>query len=590
MARKKSEEGTGDRTDVPRSISRRGFLKGSALAGVGGAVGVGGATAISGLSGREASAQLVKWDRESDVVVIGSGAAGMAAAITARDRGASVLVVEQNFDVGGMAINSGGIVQLGCGNKYQKDAGVEDSPDRFFNEWIQRDHPLTRYSDREIVRKFADEAVATFDFLSENGVKWLRVGVPHGILSVARQVVAAPWPNRNETPMRSTRPNNGGAGVIRSLERSARQKGVEFLLQHRMTKIHRENPTSGRVLGITAIEVDKMTRPLQRTVNIRAHKGIVVATGGHVGNVNFRRMFDPRLTEEYAAHCGQCNPRNADGELAAMAVGASLWTTQLQTNEHNAQMRPSTVLGMRMNGGARFPPESEYFIRTKAVGLEVADFQNLILVKETGKRFWDETLTDEEERRLTAERGVTPYRPTKFLAAALEWSGDPKRLNGGGPIWAIFDSDAVRREEWQVRPPYVEEGYFFVADTLEELARQIKANPYQWRSMPGTTLRQTVERYNSFVDAGKDADFNKPAPMYKIQAPPFYAAWATPGPDDCYAGLRINTNAQVLDTSGEIIAGLYCSGDSASGIAIHGLGKAFVFGRLAGLHASAQHT
>ena len=55
--------------------------------------------------------------------------------------------------------------------------------------------------------------------------------------------------------MRSTRPNNGGAGLIRSLERSARKKSVQFLMQHRMTQIHRESPASGRVVGITAIEV-----------------------------------------------------------------------------------------------------------------------------------------------------------------------------------------------------------------------------------------------------------------------------------------------------------------------------------------------
>ena len=69
---------------------------------------------------------------------------------------------------------------------------------------------------------------------------------------------------------------------------------------------------------------------------------------------------------------------------------------------------------------------------------------------------------------------------------------------------------------------------------------------YQWRPMPGNVLKETVERYNSFVDAGKDADFNKPKPLYKIQTPPFYAAWATPCVHDCYVGLRTNTNAQVL--------------------------------------------
>src|SRR5205085_2147498 len=74
--------------------------------------------------------------------------------------------------------------------------------------------------------------------------------------------------------------------------KSARAKGVEILLNHRLTKVVRENPASGRVTGITARSGDK-------EVNIRARKGVVIATGGHTSNVAFRRMFDPRLTDEY---------------------------------------------------------------------------------------------------------------------------------------------------------------------------------------------------------------------------------------------------------------------------------------------------
>src|SRR5205823_1305127 len=84
-------------------------------------------------------------------------------------------------------------------------------------------------------------------------------------------------------------------------------------------------------------------------------------------------------------------------------------------------------------------------------------------------------------------------------------------------------------------------------------------NEYQWRPMSGATLRKTVERYNSFVDAGVDGDFKKPTPMHKIAKPPFYAAWHTPAIHDSYTGIRINTTAQVLDLRGKIIQGLYAS-------------------------------
>jgi succinate dehydrogenase/fumarate reductase flavoprotein subunit len=97
-----------------------------------------------------------------------------------------------------------------------------------------------------------------------------------------------------------------------------------------------------------------------------------------------------------------------------------------------------------------------------------------------------------------------------------------------------------------------------------------------------------VTRYNSFVDSGVDSDHHKPTPTYKIEKPPFYAAWATPPLHDVMSGLRVNTNAQVMDKQGQVIPGLYAAGESGSAISMHGLAKGVVFGRLAALHAAKQ--
>ena len=152
------------------------------------------------------------------------------------------------------------------------------------------------------------------------------------------------------------------------------------------------DPTSGRILGITAVEVDRGDyNMLKRTVNIRARKGVVLTTGGHSANINFRRIFDPRLTEEYQVHGDGWTQKNADGELAAMALGASLWGTANQTNEQDGQLSKGRV-GTRSNyHGLEFTPESPNFFREKATGKQVDDWQNVILVKENGKRFYDET-------------------------------------------------------------------------------------------------------------------------------------------------------------------------------------------------------
>ena len=174
-----------------------------------------------------------------------------------------------------------------------------------------------------------------------------------------------------------------------------------------------------------------------------------------------------------------------------------------------------------------------------------------------------------------------------FLNAALAGTGLP--VNGGGPIWAIFDADAVKREKWNPAPPNVdiEKGLFFTANSIAELANKVVMK-YQPKGLPADALQNTVAKYNSFVDAGKDADFGKPTPKYKIQTAPFYAAWAVPVIHDTRAGLRINGRCQVIDLNGHVIPGLYCGGESAGGFSEHGLARCTVQGRIAGKHAAAE--
>ncbi len=542
-------------------VSRRAFLTSGIAVGAGAAVAAGSALPAA------AQQEEIKWDIEYDVVVVGAGATGLPAAIAARDQGASVLVVEANFDVGGKMMLSGGQIRIGGGNRLQKEYGVEDSPEQVFLDWIRHDSKYSRYSDREIIRVFADHNLEAFDFLEANGItEWYELAGPSQIESVARRVTPHEWPVREEVVAHDQ--NRRGSGIVRPLERSARNKGVEFLLEHRMIKLHREGHLEGRVIGITAVKVDRFFNSLDTTVNIRARKGVILATGGHSGNLNLRRVFDPRLTEEYQPHGTVWAFENGDGEIQAMAVGASLWATANQTTEIGSALDKGR-LGVENNYVRGYiKPESVAFFRARAMGLEVNDWQNVVLVRENGKRFYDETKGDYE-----------------YFATAMAWSGDPDRLNGGGPIWAIFDQDAVERTGWNVEPPYVDKdaGYFFQADTLEELAAQVIKNKYQWRPMPGENLVETIQKFNSYVDAGQDPEFKRPmAGAFKVARPPFYAAWATPVHHDSLTGLRINTKAQVMDIFGNVIPGLYAGGDTMGGFALHGLGRAIVFGMIAG--------
>ena len=118
------------------------------------------------------------WDLEADVIIIGAGAAGLPAAIKAVDDGASVIVVEANYDVGGHAIISGGHMALGGGTSAQKKYNIPDSPDTVFSDltdWsiVQPNGtPDFRYNDRAVMRAFADHCATAFEFLLANGVEF----------------------------------------------------------------------------------------------------------------------------------------------------------------------------------------------------------------------------------------------------------------------------------------------------------------------------------------------------------------------------------------------------------------------------------
>ena len=556
------------------AINRRDFIKNGAAAGVG-------ATALAGLAAQDARAQVPRWHREADIVVVGSGASGLPAAIRARDRDASVIVVEENFDIGGHGIISQGSVALGGGTSVQKKHGVEDSADQVYLENTRPDHTHTRYADRKVVRVFADHNVEVFEFLVANGVRFVDVTpmtVPAEGIATPRRQTTYPW----SQDLKETINNTAGSGLMRALEKNARAKGVEILLQHRMTRLVWEEANSGRVVGISVTNLNN-----DSTVNIRARQAVIACTGGSSSNLVIRTIYNLLLTEEYQVGCEPYSRQSGDAEQQGMAIGASLGgTNNMRTESYLALVKPQW-LGCRY-GYDRWKPGGPVFDRAGASGIPVADYQDLILVNMLGARFYDETVGVHLFNADGRADPVFDYLAAAVSSAVIDVDGVKQRA--GGPIWAIFDADAVAREKWDPRAPFVDRknGYFFSADTLEELARQLTRNAYQNIPMAPAALRETVTQYNSYVDLGRDPNFNKPTPRYKIQTPPFYAAWATPILHDTYAGLRVNDKFQVIDVFGQVIPGFYCAGESAGGFALHGLGRATVGGYIAGTNAAKE--
>lgn len=559
----------------PARVNRRDFLRTGSAATVG-------AAAAGALLNQEGISAQRNWDITADVVIMGAGASGLVAAIRARDLGASVVVLDENTDIGGHAILSGGNIRLGGGTSIQKKYGVKDDADMVYLENTRPDHPQTRYNDREMIRAFADNALATFDFLVANGVKFIdeapEAYTIDGMITARTHTVEG-WPG----DFRETINGAAGAGFARPLEKSARTKGVKFLLQHRAVGLVRENPSSGRVLGITATNLES-----KASVRIRAVKAVIGATGGSSSNLALRTVYDSRLTEEYQVGCEPYSRQSGDTEQMGMAIGASLGGTAIQTREARSALQKTAFIGCRY-GYSRWNPESPVFDRAKASGIAVATYQDVILVNQQGKRFFNEMVGQTERTAANNYTNFYDYAAAAMASVIVTENGTTKRM--GGPIWAIFDADAARRERWQLKPPFIDpDGYFFAGDTLQELAGRIKS-PWQKFAMPADDLAKTVERYNTFVDSGIDADFGKPKPQYKIQTPPFYAAWATPILHDTYAGLRVNGKWQVLDTHGKVIPGFYAAGEAAGGFALHGLARASAGGYIAATHAAAEkHT
>lgn len=614
----------------PNEISRKDFVK---MVGAGAAV-VAGTALVPPLSAQAKAAPASpikpdpdklpkKWDLTADVVVIGAGAVGLPAAILAAEAGNSVIVVDANYDIGGHAIVSGGNVPLGGGTSFQKKYGIVDSADQVFKDLTDwsvvevNGMPEYRYNDRAVQRALADNSAPAFEFLLANGVEFVDKAPDnsggHAVGISAKREHHCVWTKGQsaESPAGA-----GGTNLMRGLELSARKKGVKFLLNYHMDTIYRERPDAGSVVGIQAHYTPTIlpgtTTPLKsfrsegnlemavKSLTVKAKKAIVIGTGGSTGNVNFRRIFDPRLTEEYPLAADEYSPQDASGELAAMAIGATLWGTANQTLDRNGFLRKRPIIGTRTNY-IGWTPASPLFPKVKASGLNVRNWQDAIIVNQVGKRFYNE-MQDGYPNGTTEgffkdgyvhgdwrnAQKIT-YKPMNYPDAALAINeGSTAPDFAAGPQWAIFDSEAVKREKWTIDEKTVNPEYFFSAPTLAELAAKVAGCPYQKAKMSPEFLEATVKEYNAAVDAGVDAAFDKPKPQFKIETGPFYAAWATFAVHDTYAGLRIDMKGQVIDMAGQAIPGLYCGGESAGGCSQHGLGRCLAQGYIVGKSISGK--
>ncbi|MBS7546936.1 3-oxosteroid 1-dehydrogenase [Dietzia sp. Marseille-Q0999] len=557
-------------------------------------------------------------DQEFDVVVVGSGGAGMTAALAAAKKGLSVVLVEKAPRYGGSTARSGGGVWIPNNSVLQRD-GVLDTPEaaRTYLRSIVGD-----VVPAERIDTYVDRGPEVLDFVLANSplqLEWVKdysdyyPEAPGGRLG-GRSVEPKPfdlrqlgseadklepgyakapanmvvmqsdyrWLNLLQRPttkgirrsikvslrmfLAKARGQNSvgmGRALIAGLRKGLLDAGAPVWLETPMTGLVTEGSgNEERVVGITA------TRNGEE-ITLRARLGVVMGSGGFEHNQEMRDKYQRQpiptdWTVGAAANTGE-------GIEAMEKVGAELSFME------DAWWGPTIML-----------PRGPWF------ALAERSLPCSFMVNPRGERFMNESL---------------PYVEAGHKMYGGEYGqgeGPAENL----PAWIIFDQEYKNRYLFaglQAKQPlprkWLASENFHKADTLAELADLI--------GVPADALERTAERFNGFAEKGRDEDFqrgesgydhyygdptNKPNPsLGPVRKAPFYAAKMVPGDLGTKGGANTDVHGRVLREDGSVIEGLYAAGNASSPVMGHTyagpgatIGPAMVFGYLAVEHMLAS--
>ena len=520
-------------SDEKKSLSRRGFL------GAGGAL-VGG-LALTQLPLEAAapkggpvvdSVMPAKWNETFDVVIVGSGFAGLAAAYEAKKAGASVVVLEKMPTPGGNSIINGGIVSA-AGSPLQGKFGIKDSPELMAKDMIVAglglNHP-------DLVKLISEQSTETVLWtISELGVKYLdNELVQEGGHTVKRSYKTY---------------NSSGSAIVLPQLAKLKAMGVEPRLETFVTKIYRDQ--DGRVKGLQVREGYEFPQAGSgKLKTIRARKGVVLAHGGFGQDVAYRMIQDPKLT----AKIESTNQPGATGELwrEASRIGCNV------------------IQADWIQVGPWASPDEKGFGLAPHFAQEAASMYGIWVDATTGKRFIDEL----------ANR--------KIRADAIMML-----MNQGHKCVAFADAKAVSRLTPGILDKLIKNGVVKAFPTLEAVA---DAYNMPRAAFLETVGKYNTNIKNSDPKNPKDdikVSTRLPEGTVPLENPPYYVSRLLPKIHHCMGGINTNTSAQALDiATDKPIEGLYAAGEATGGV--HGavrLGSCavidcLVMGRAAGAHAA----
>ena len=505
--------------------SRRGFLKSAAVAS---AAVMASAAANAGIP----AAAVKNYDETFDVVIIGSGFAGMACALKAGRAGLKVLMLEKMSVVGGNSAICGGNVACPV-NPVQKAQGIKDSKELFIADCM-KDGLGLNYPD--LLGTIADRCNDTMKMVMDCGCEF----VPNHMLFEGGHSVPRSYEIKAGTGSGYIRPMHAELKKLKNVDIRTRAKFDDFIMNE-----------DGSVAGVTyrrnyrfnaKLVSDDLENTTGQKKTVRARLGVMLAAGGFSRDIWFRQAQDPRVVPT----TDSTNQPGATAGVLVKALGIGAAPVQLCWLQFLPYCNP----------------------REKGFGVSV-NFTNhacmdigMVVDRKTGKRFMDE----HAGRKIKAD-------------ALFKVIGTDENY----PI-ALCDDATVHA----INPSFVklplEMGTVKKFNTLEELADYFKINK--------APFLEEVQKFNGYVKAEDDKDFHRILKFNKgldVSKAPFYGIECCPKIHHTMGGVRINTKAQVISAvTHQPIKGLFAGGEVAGGV--HGASRlgtvavidALTFGMIAG--------
>ncbi len=480
---------------------------------------------------------------ETDVLVAGAGITGIVAAVSASDDGKTQVLCLEKMSEGRGIFEGMGVV----GGKKMEEAGNNvdraEAMDAMRNAAYYRVpvDPIKLWGERS--GEAADWLQEKFDEGDAKIETYFKEGKPnsHYFPSIQTEIAfrCDQWSDQ-------TTNNAGGAGIfiVKDLA-STFQKRSNATLRYRNAVVKLERDEDGRVTGAICKDADGYYR-------VNAKKGVILATGGFDANPQMLKAWcRPEDVTNYGSWCPAYGT-TGDGQLMGLAVGG--------------QMDPLPACVMNFDMG------NEDAFYSGATGMR--PFLGGIFINEKGVRFASESM---------------PFQARSNAISA--------QRNFGEKVWRIAsDGQFAGLDEAAVEKAFnkfeeiKEKGWGYEADSIEGLAEQMGCDP--------DTLRESIERFNGFVDNQKDEDFNRPmSGVVKIEGEKYYAILYQSSILATCSGLVVDYYCHVLDYDNEVIPGLFAAGGASGGFFsgnyprhIFGpsIGRCVTFGYVSGQNAAQE--